>query len=60
MTEMHELTDTEVETVCGGVSDLSNAITKAVDATVSAVIGSIPGNAIPPGLLGPPTKIMPL
>jgi hypothetical protein len=57
---MRELIDTEVETVCGGVSDLGNVITKAVDATVSAVIGGIPGNAIPRGLLGPPTKIMPL
>jgi hypothetical protein len=42
------------------VSDLGSVIAKAVDATVSAVIGGIPGNAIPPGLLGRPTKIMPL
>jgi hypothetical protein len=60
MSEMHELTDTEVETVCGGVSDLGNAITKAVDETISAIIGGNPGKPIVPGPLGPPTKIMPL
>jgi hypothetical protein len=60
MSEVHELTDTEVESVCGGVSDLGKVVTKAVDDVISAAIGSIPGNAIPPGLLGPLTKIMPL
>jgi hypothetical protein len=30
MNEVRELTDTEVESVCGGVSDLGNTITKAV------------------------------
>jgi len=28
MRELHELTDTEVEMVCGGVSDLGKYITK--------------------------------
>ena len=36
MSEMHGLTDTEVETVCGGVSDLGKYITKAVDEALSA------------------------
>ena len=39
MSEMHELTDTEVETVCGGVADLGKYITKAVDDAISAAIG---------------------
>jgi hypothetical protein len=29
--EVRELTETEVESVCGGVSDLGKVITKAVD-----------------------------
>jgi hypothetical protein len=63
MSEMHELTDTEVETVCGGVSNLGNLvndITKAVDEAISAITGGSPGKPIIPGPLGPPTKIMPL
>jgi hypothetical protein len=40
-----ELTDTEVESVCGGVTDLGKYITKAVDDAISAAIG---GNT-PPG-----------
>jgi hypothetical protein len=44
MSEMHELTDMEVETVCGGVSDLGKYITKAVDDAISAAIGGKPGN----------------
>jgi hypothetical protein len=39
MSEMHELTDTEVESVCGGVADLGKYITKAVDDALSAAIG---------------------
>ena len=45
MIELRELTDTEVESVCGGVTDLGKYITKAVDDAISAAIG---GNA-PPG-----------
>jgi hypothetical protein len=37
--EVRELTDTEVESVCGGVSDLGKYITKAVDEAISAAIG---------------------
>ena len=37
--EVRELTDTEVESVCGGVSDLGTHITKAVDEAISAAIG---------------------
>ena len=43
MSEMHELTDTEVESVCGGVSDLGIYITKAVDDAISAKPGDGPG-----------------
>jgi hypothetical protein len=39
MSELHELTDTEVESVCGGVSDLGKSITKAVDEAISAPAG---------------------
>jgi hypothetical protein len=39
MSEMHELTDTDVESVCGGVSDLGKCITKAVDDAISAPAG---------------------
>jgi hypothetical protein len=65
MSEMHELTDTEVETVCGGVSDLGKYITKAVDDAISAAIGGNPGNPGTPGYYpmpayGPPTKVVPL
>ena len=44
MIEVSELTDTEVETVCGGVSDLGKYITKAVDDAISAATGGSPGN----------------
>ncbi len=44
MIEMHELTDTEVESVCGGVSDLGKYITKAVDDAISAPAGAGPPN----------------
>jgi hypothetical protein len=44
MNEMRELTDTEVESVCGGVSDLGKYITKAVDDAISAAIGGNPAN----------------
>ena len=37
MSEMHELTDTELESVCGGVSDLGKYITKAVDDAISSL-----------------------
>ena len=37
--EMRELTDTEVESVCGGISDLGKYITKAVDDVISSAIG---------------------
>jgi hypothetical protein len=60
MSEVHELTDTEVEAVCGGVYDLGNVITKVVDEAVSAITGGNPGKPIVPGLLGPPTKVVPL
>ena len=60
MSEMHELTDTEVEPVCGGVSDLGKYITKAVDEAISAAIGDNLGKPIVPGPLGPPTKVVPL
>jgi hypothetical protein len=45
MIRVRELTDTEVETVCGGVSDLGKYITKAVDDAISAAIGGNSGNA---------------
>ena len=34
-----ELRDEELDAVSGGVTDLGNIITKAVDETISAVIG---------------------
>jgi hypothetical protein len=49
--EMRELTDTEVETVCGGVFDLGNVITKAVDEAISAAEDK-PGNG--PGVYPQP------
>jgi hypothetical protein len=52
MIEMHELTDTEVESVCGGVSDLGKYITKAVDDAISAAIGGKPGDG--PGVYPQP------
>jgi hypothetical protein len=62
MSEMHELSDTEVETVCGGVADLGKYITKAVDDAISAVIGGNSGNApgYPLPAYSPPTKVVPL
>jgi hypothetical protein len=68
MSEMHGLTDTEVETVCGGVSDLGKYITKAVDDAISAAIGGNSGNPGNPGTpgyypmpaYGPPMKVVPL
>ena len=54
MSEMRELTDMEVESVCGGVSDLGAYITKAVDNAIGAALGANPGNApgsgIDPGM----------
>jgi hypothetical protein len=44
MIEVRDLTDTEVETVCGGISDLGKYITKAVDDAISAAIGGNSGN----------------
>ena len=43
---MRELTDTEVEPVCGGVSDLGKYITKAVDEAINPTGGYGAG---PPG-----------
>ena len=63
MSEMRELTDTEVESVCGGVSDLGKYITNAVDAAISAATGGPPGNGpgvYPQPAYGPPAKIVPL
>ena len=51
MIEVRELTDTEVESVCGGVSDLGKYITKAVDDALSAAIGGNTG-IVPPGMPG--------
>ena len=51
MIEMHELTDTEVDSVCGGVSDLGKYITKAVDDAISAA-GGKPGDG--PGVYPQP------
>jgi hypothetical protein len=50
-TFMHELTDTEVEMVSGGVSDLGKYITKAIDDALSAAIGGNTG-IVPPGMPG--------
>jgi hypothetical protein len=52
MSEMHELADTEVESVCGGISDLGKYITKAVDDAISAAIGGKPGGG--PGVYPQP------
>jgi len=54
MSEMRGLTDTEVETVCGGVSDLGKYITKAVDDAIGAAIGGNPGN---PGTMAPTVAV---
>ena len=48
MNEMRELTDTEVESVCGGISDLGKYITKAVDDAISAAVGGNSG--VDPGM----------
>jgi hypothetical protein len=42
MSETRELTDTEVESVCGGVYDLPAYVTNAVDNAISAAIGGTP------------------
>ena len=64
MSEMHELTDTEVESVCGGVSDLGAYIAKAVDNAISAALGGNPGNTPPgtvhPGVSPPPNHYTPV
>jgi hypothetical protein len=44
MSEMRELTDAEVESVCGGVFDLGAYITNAVDNALGAALGGNPGN----------------
>ncbi|WP_439400300.1 hypothetical protein ACRQ5Q_42865 (plasmid) [Bradyrhizobium sp. PMVTL-01] len=41
--EVRDLTDTEIESVCGGVADLGKYITKAVDDAISSAIGGNPG-----------------
>jgi hypothetical protein len=48
MNEICELIDTELDAVCGGVSDLGKYITKAVDDAISAAIGGNTG--IDPGM----------
>jgi hypothetical protein len=45
---MRELTDMEVESVCGGVFDLPAYITKAVDNAMGSALGGNPGNAPTP------------
>ena len=64
MSEMRELTDTEVESVCGGVFDLPAYITKAVDNAISAAIGGPPGNGPgvypQPAYISPPARVVPL
>ena len=52
MIEVRELTDTEVESVCGGVSDLGKYIAKAVDDAISAATGGNPGDG--PGVYPQP------
>ena len=54
MSEMLELTDTEVESVVGGVglSDLGAYIAKAVDNAIGAATGGNPGNG--PGVYPQP------
>jgi hypothetical protein len=47
MSEMRELTDMEVESVCGGVYDLGAYITQAVDNAISAATGGNPGPGVP-------------
>ncbi len=63
MSGMRELTNTEVESVCGGVSDLGKYITKAVDDAIGAAIGGNPGNGpgvYPQPAYSPPAKVVPL
>ena len=48
MGEMRELIDSELDAVCGGVSDLGKYITKAVDDAISAVIGGNTGLSVSP------------
>ena len=63
-----ELVDTELDAVCGGVSDLGKYITKAVDDAISAAIGGNSGNPGNPGTpgyypmpaYGPPMKVVPM
>ena len=57
MSEMRELTDMEVESVCGGVglSDLGAYITQAVDNAISAATGGNPGNG--PGVYPQPAVV---
>jgi hypothetical protein len=43
-----ELIDTELDAVCGGVSDLGKYITKAVDDAIRAAVGG--NNDIDPGM----------
>jgi hypothetical protein len=50
MSEMLELTDTGLEVVAGGVSDLGAYITQAVDNAISAATRGNPGNG--PGVPG--------
>jgi hypothetical protein len=45
MSEERELIDAELDTVCGGISDLGKYITKAVDEALSAAIGGNSGIA---------------
>ena len=52
MIEVRELTETEVESVCGGVSGLGKYITKAVDDAISTAIGGNPGSG--PGVYPQP------
>ena len=50
---MRELTDMEVELVCGGVSDLGAYITKVVDNAIGAALGGNPGygpGGVDPGM----------
>ena len=63
MSEMRELTHTEVESVCGGVYDLGTYITKAVDDAIGAAIGGNPGNSpgcYPQPAYSPPAKVVPV
>ena len=56
-----ELRDEELDAVSVGVTDLGNIITKAVDETISAIIGGTNTGIVPgPKPPCPPTKIVPL